>query len=591
MPLTRRPRSGVHGVHGNHGVRDVQAVRGVHDDFQTGRPRRPAAAMVGLAVAVAIGFGSRGVAAERQVLLTAACDSYGDLKKQLGWLGPQIDNPGLAGMLESVLLLATQGRGLAGLDVKRPLGIVVSSDGADVAIHGFVPVKDLDKLLTSLQGVTGPVETDGATRRVTLPSGIPLEITERAGWAVIAPAGMAAAPADPAPLLEAVTKDCSLGLEAFPGRMPEAVREQFAAAVAQGMAAAAPDQPPDPDAVRVAIEGLRQTESLSLGVAIDPETDSVFVENRSVMMPGSAAAAALAAAGGGAATVGLPAASDGKQPAIRGHLVQAVSEAAGKRTIESLEQALPPDGGDRLTETISRVLRDIIAAMVASGGVDAAFAVDTAAASDDSPLPAVTAGVRVKDGAALERQLKKLLAADGSKPKAVDVRFDTGRVGDASLHTVAIDIADLPAAERFGKRIDLTLATAPGYAFVLAGGDPKTRVAAALEASGRANPAAKPIAGMEVAMDRVLAYAAARDAAPELAAAAERAAGAESSRLLVSVQPIDRGVATRLSADAGALKAMATLGGGAAGPAGPAGVPLPPLQRIPNGFPVPVPTP
>jgi hypothetical protein len=59
----------------------------------------------------------------------AACDSYADLKKQLGWLGNQIDNPGLAGMLESVLLIATQGRGLGGLDVKRPLGAVVTSDG------------------------------------------------------------------------------------------------------------------------------------------------------------------------------------------------------------------------------------------------------------------------------------------------------------------------------------------------------------------------------------------------------------------------------------------------------------------------------
>jgi hypothetical protein len=87
-----------------------------------------------LAAAVAAGPMAR--AADRTVLAVAACDSYADLKKQLGWLGNQIDNPGLAGMLESMLLLATQGRGLAGLDVKRPLGAVVTSDGADLAVHG-----------------------------------------------------------------------------------------------------------------------------------------------------------------------------------------------------------------------------------------------------------------------------------------------------------------------------------------------------------------------------------------------------------------------------------------------------------------------
>ena len=142
-------------------------------------------------------------AADRQVLAVVVCDSYGDLRKQLGWLGAQIDNPGLAGMVESFLLLATQGRGLGGLDMKRPLGAVVTSDGADVAVHGFVPVTNLDKLLASLQGVTGPVEEDGATRRITLPSGLPIEITEQAGWAVIAPAGVAAQAADPTVILDA----------------------------------------------------------------------------------------------------------------------------------------------------------------------------------------------------------------------------------------------------------------------------------------------------------------------------------------------------------------------------------------------------
>jgi hypothetical protein len=573
-------------------IRRLQSV--FKGDSPTGRPRvAPVLRLValGLVAAIAAGVGSRVEAAERRVLLAAACDSYGDLKKQLGWLGPQIDNPGLAGMLESVLLLATQGRGLAGLDVKRPLGIVVSSDGTDVAVHGFVPVKDLDKLLTSLQGVTGPVETDGGTRRITLPSGIPLEITEITGWAVIAPAGMSAPPADPAPLLEAVTKGYTIGLEAFPGRMPEAVRQQFAAAIAQGMAAAAPDQPPNPEAVRAAFDSLRQTESLSLGVAIDPENDSIFVENRSVMVPGSAAATALAAAGGGALTVGMPAAADGKSPAVRGYLVQAVPEAAGKQAIESLDRALPADGGDRLTESLAGLVRELIGAMLGSGGIDAAFAVDTTTASDDSPLPAVTAGVRVKDGAALERQLKQMLATDGAKPAAIDVTFDTGRVGTANLHTVAVDIADLPAADRLGKRIDLTLAVAPDYAFVLAGSDPKQRVAAALEASGRADPAAKPIANVQLAMHHLLDYAADQGAGPQAAAAAERAAGADSSLLQISVRPVERGLLTRLSADAGVLKAVAALGGAPAAPAGPAGIPLPRLQQVPQGFPIPVPSP
>lgn len=58
----------------------------------------------------------------RKVIAVIAVDSYGDLKQQLAWIGPHIDNPGLAGTMESLLLLGTQGKGLAGLDVKHRSG-------------------------------------------------------------------------------------------------------------------------------------------------------------------------------------------------------------------------------------------------------------------------------------------------------------------------------------------------------------------------------------------------------------------------------------------------------------------------------------
>ncbi len=52
--------------------------------------------------------------AGRKVLAVVAMDSYGDLKQQLAWLGPHVENPGLAASIESVLLLATQGQAASG---------------------------------------------------------------------------------------------------------------------------------------------------------------------------------------------------------------------------------------------------------------------------------------------------------------------------------------------------------------------------------------------------------------------------------------------------------------------------------------------
>ena len=39
-------------------------------------------------------------AEERTVLAVVTVDSYADLKKQAGWLGTQVGQPGLAGMVE-----------------------------------------------------------------------------------------------------------------------------------------------------------------------------------------------------------------------------------------------------------------------------------------------------------------------------------------------------------------------------------------------------------------------------------------------------------------------------------------------------------
>jgi len=528
-------------------------------------------------------------AAEREVLLVAAADSYADLKRQLAWIGPQIDNPGLAAMFESLLMLSTQGRGLAGLDVKRPLGLVVTSDGSDIAAHGFVPVKDLDKLLASLQGVIGPTKRDGDSRRIALPSGIALAITERDGWAVIGQAardGRPAPPAgDPTPLVAKIAEDYTLGVEAYPSRMSAEVRRLLEAALDQAAAAsAAQGQPMDPAAFKAAVRSLGQTESLALGLGIDDSAGEVFIENRSVAVPGSTSAAASAAAATGTLTVGMPAGAADEPLAIRGYVAQSIPEAARAEFLEALDQTLPRDADDPVTRTVSRLVRDLLAAALSAGGIDAALAVDTTAATKERPLPAVTAGVRVQDGAALERQVKQAFGAGAAIP-GVKTSFDVGKAGAATLHRVSIDVADEALADRIGDALELTLAVAPNYALVLAGGDVAKRAEATLAASGRPVADAAPIAGLEAAAAPLLEYAARVAAVAPAANGAAAARAATSALADLRVRPIERGFATRFSIDAGVLKAAAALAAPER-PVGPGGVPLP---EVPPGFPIPLP--
>ena len=263
-----------------------------------------------------------------------------------------------------------------------------------------------------------------------------------------------------------------------------------------------------------------------------------------------------------------------------------------------LDQALPPDSNDPLTKTLAVLLREALASVLATGGIDAAVCVDTTAAAKQTALPSITAGLRVKDGAALENRVKQSFGGQsgGKKllPPGVDVAFDSGKVGTTNLHTINVDLSGTDAAESLGKSLELTLAVAPEYAFLMAGGDPRQRLATVLGPDGKVDPQAKPIVGVDVSVSRILAYAAERGALPAEAVPAQAGPSAEDNggdkqdgNVKLLIRPIERGVATRVSADGSAVRALAA--GAGAGAANANGQAIPPGLPIPNGFPIPAP--
>jgi hypothetical protein len=496
----------------------------------------------------------------RKVLAVVAIDSYGDLKQQLTWIGPHVDNPGLAAMLESVLLLSTQGKGLNGLDVKRPLGVIVTSANDDIGIHAAIPVKDLEKLLGSLQGSTGPIEKDGDVRRLTLPSGQDIEIREQDGWAVIGQRGQEFDIADPAKLLSPLVTDYTLAIETHPSVMPESLRALIAAGIQQ-MAAASANQgrPVDAEALQTALAGLSGVETLTIALALDPQENAVFIENKVIAVNGPKAGSSASSL-----TVATATTKDGGLPALSAHAVQPLNDSQRRQIVAMLDGALP-QGNDKTMQIVATVVRGLVDAMADAGGLDAAVTVDTSVAGQ---LPLITAGAHIADGPKLEKQVKELFGPGSAIPKEVKAKFDSGKVGKANLHTVTIDVSATPAAGIVGPAVELTLAVTPDYAFLLHGGDVKARLETLLETNGKANTtiaaAEVPGAAIALALDRILTYAASMGVGPQAEAAAEQAGSLietdkDSGSVKASGRPIDGGFVTRLTVGAGALKAAATM--------------------------------
>jgi hypothetical protein len=527
-------------------------------------------------------------AAEPTVVAVAACDGYAELKQQLRWLGTQIGNPALDGFAESFVMMATQFKGLAGLDQNRPAGVIVTVNDDLPAVHGFVPVKDLDKLLTALEGVLGRAEAQGAVRRLSPPGGMPLDVTLKEGWAAFSARGTSCPIDDPMPYLRPIVDDTSLGVEVFPSRMPPGMRKQLAAALDQlSEAAAAQGQPVDREALAVAMAGLDDTESLLLGLALDTASGRAFLESRTVLEPHSLAAAMwTAATKADNGTVATPAAT-GRSLAIRAHHAQAVPQAARGPLEATLDVALPRGDDDPRSRMLAGLIRDLTGAMLDAGGFDVALALDTAGRDDTHLLPALTLGFKVKDGEALERSVKARLGADGVLPPEARVRFDTGRQGAARLHEIEVDLAGVPEAERFGGRVVLTLAVTPDRAYLLTGDDVAARVADLLAAGGQGGTAAAPLTGVDVSLASLLDYLSKigrafmpgdpRNAAIERMA--EVAGDLPASEVQLLVRPIERGVRVRLSADEGVIQTIAAGAGQA--PLVPGGG-IPPLQPGPG---------
>jgi hypothetical protein len=542
-----------------------------------------AAALIGLLPPAAVP-----AADEPAVIAAVAVDPYADLKKQAKWVGAQIDQPTLDGFLESFIMMATQFKGLAGLDVNRPAGVVVTAEGpAGVPVpRGFVPVKDLAKLLAALQGVIGPAQEQDGVRVISPPGMPPIQIVEKDGWAIFSQQGSPDAPAGLEQALDPIVKAFSLGVQVFPARMPEGMRKQLEAALQQAAAMQAQrGQPVDADALQAGLKNLADVETILIGANVDTADERIYLENRFAMVPGSAGGSLYAEMAKAVLSTPTAATADGKPAAIAGHAAVAIPASLREAAKALLVQALPvsnrvetPNGFSETTvsepaNTVFTLVRQVVPAMLDAGGIDAAVTIDTAAAemAEGKALPAVTAGMKVKDGAALEADLEAALGAKDALPAGVSVKFDAGKAGPANLHVVEIDMAGNEGSLRrvLGEKLAMTLAVTPSHAFIVLGGDVEKRIAAATAgAAAKPDANAKPFAGLDVSLASLVAYAAGTQkiAAPEDAGgialateAAEAATALPSSLVQLLMRPIDRGMATRLSADGGAIKLVKTL--------------------------------
>ncbi len=456
-------------------------------------------------------FRSAATAAEPdKVLAVVAGPSYQELVSDAGFVGKLIDRPQLGSLLEGVVALATQGKGLTGLDKSRPCGGVFTTgtvaesaaynpqkESLEAEGYAFFPVTDLKQVLELFKPYASVEETGGGVYKIVPNNGgKPSYVKAEGTWAYGAPKPewLAHVAADPLKLLGGLEKHYVVAARIFAANLPTQFRELLLAKFKKGARENNQQRKPGESEQAFAarskiveqmigmVEGaVGDLDQVSLGWGLDRGAEKTFVDLSITARPGTPTANQFASLSGLTSKFEgfrLPHAAlamnfAGTLSAAKIDLLGAVVDQAQAAGVKEAEKKNQP--GERLDQVKQIVgdLAELVRKTVRSGRCDGAVTVllDPQAATG-------LAGLYVADGALLDKALRSLadLAIAENPGVAQLVKLDADRAQSVKFHTVSIPIGyDADNRDKIvkaiGETLDIVIGVGPDSVYLAVGRD------------------------------------------------------------------------------------------------------------------------
>ena len=466
-------------------------------------------------------------------IATIAFSGYDNLMTDVACIGKLADNPDLDKMIEGMIAMQTQGKGLAGLDKKRPWGVIVlASDAPMPTGYGFIPVTKLEDLLGVLGGLGMTVSDagDGASEIVG-PNGQSLFVKQQGDWAYIwlSKDGFAGVAADPAKLLGDSAAKYNLCVRLLLKNVPPSLREMVMGLLQMGMQAGMEQMPDESDEnyalrVKIAQDSIKQTskvltelDTITIGLSVDEKTGQAHLDMEQTAVAGTDSAKQMAAATAkGKTAFGGFYQTDAALTACAFSVIdktqqeQVKNSFAMQRTmLESTigEQELSEEDSakaKKLVEDIMKIFEDTIA----TGKIDMGFAARIAPAKST-----LIAGISVADGAAVDKIVRELAGiAKAEQPEAAKtLKLDAAEQDGVKFHTVTFPLPDDESIENrerlvgiIGEEVGLVLGVGPKQVYLGVGTDALDKLKQAItrskaEADSEVTPLRMSIAATPVA--------------------------------------------------------------------------------------------
>lgn len=521
---------------------------------------------------------------EPKPIVTVAFSGYGQLVADLDFVGNLAGNPNLGQAIEAGLMLATGGQELKSLDKSKPWGLVVTADGPQFKVLGFVPLADQEELKAILEANTAEIEEADGKLTASL-NDQKIYLKTKDGWTFLShqPNGLDSLPDDPAAVLGGLEKSYNLAVRLNVQSVPQLTREMLLGFVQMGMQAGMSKKPGESDeqfALRAKLadqsierlkRGAAEIETIQLGLNIDEKAPAIYLETEVIALSDTETARQLTSPKGLKTNFGGFVVSDaaisynGVGRLEEDQVDQANAMIDGFRT--NLHGELE---GQELPEEVEKTAKRL---------VDDAFALVTSAVSEremdlgvlflaDEKRATLLGGARVADGAKVEELLKAVVEeAAKEQPQLKEaVRFNAAEHAGVRMHTLTVPTNALGVpelSELFGEELMIVAGAADKAAYLSMGTDSLETLKKAIDA-GKAPDRQLPPSQVTVSVGSLARLVAQYAPKPATQAAAKMivdalAGGKDKDRLTITTTLLENGQKIRVEMEEDLLKVLGVL--------------------------------
>jgi len=453
--------------------------------------------------------------------------SYDRLMTDIAFIGNLTGNPDLDKNLEGMIQLFTQGQGLAGLDRKRPLGVTLQTDGLQFNPLIVLPVTDLKQLLGALEGLVGAAQDAGDGVFELDVFNQKIYVKESNTWAYLStsPEPLDNLPKNGGDLFDGLEKSYDIAGRLHVQNVPEVFRTMIVDQLRVGVEAGLAKQESESDEayesrkkmVEAQIDSLTDAindlESLTLGVAINPEAKTAQLDLAFTAVEGTDTAKQLSKAKSttskfagfmqpdAAASLNLAAElgeTDAEQfisglEAIRTQALQQIEGQAG----------LEDENSKKLAREMVGQVFDAIKATFESGKIDLGASFDA-----NDKMMALVVGAYVADTKKLEDALKNFAELTKDDPNFPKIEFAAEKHAGVTFHTTKIKVpAEQKIAKIVGENLEVAVGIGDKVAYLAVGTDSLDKAKALIDRSASESGKTVPPLRVDVALEPIFQFA------------------------------------------------------------------------------------